>query len=119
MGAAQRAIAGGGETLLLSVVVNGYHTGKIGEFRLNKGTLRARPQELHDLGFKVPKSIPVGTDGRVALSELPDFAWHIDQATQTLYVTVGSKRLLPQLLHTETSPASELPVQSGLGATLD
>ncbi|MBU2718825.1 fimbrial biogenesis outer membrane usher protein, partial [Acidithiobacillus ferridurans] len=119
MGAAQRAIAGGGETLLLAVVVNGYHTGKIGEFQLNKDTLRARPQELHDLGFKVPRSIPVGLDGRIALSELPDFEWHIDQATQTLYVTVGSKRLLPQLLHTETSPASELPVQSGLGATLD
>ncbi|WP_225981876.1 fimbria/pilus outer membrane usher protein [Acidithiobacillus sp. 'AMD consortium'] len=119
MGAAQRAIAGGGETLLLAVVVNGYHTGKIGEFQLNKGTLRARPQALHDLGFKVPKSIPVRPDGRIALSELPDFEWHIDQATQTLYVTVGTKRLLPQLLHTETSPASELPVQSGLGATLD
>lgn len=113
-------MSGGGETLLLAVVVNGYHTGKIGEFQLNKGTLRARPQELHDLGFKVPKSIPVGLDGRITLSALPAFAWHIDQATQTLYVTAATKRLLPVLLlQAATSPASKLPVRSSLGATLD
>ena len=108
-----------GETLLLSVVVNGYPTDKVGEFVLRDGALHARPQELHDLGFRVPDSVPVGPDGRIALSALPDFGWHIDQATQTLYVTAGIKRLLPVLLLTERSAASKIPVQSGLGATLD
>ena len=108
-----------GETLLLSVVVNGYPTDKVGEFMLRDGTLHARPQELRDLGFKVPDSVPVGPDGRIALSALSDFGWHIDQATQTLYVTAAGKRLLPMLLQAATSPASKLPVRSSLGATLD
>ncbi len=46
--------AGADETLLLEVVVNGYSTGKIGEFVMRDGALHARPEELRDLGIRVP-----------------------------------------------------------------
>ena len=44
------------ETLFLDVQVNGHFIGKIGEFTLRHGMLMARPDELRDLGFRVPVS---------------------------------------------------------------
>src|SRR5262245_20720152 len=47
-----------GPTLLLALQVNGYATGKIGEFSLLDGALAARRGELRDLGFRVPEAAP-------------------------------------------------------------
>jgi len=46
------------EVLLLDVQVNGHSIGKIGEFTLHQSKLKARPQELRDLGFRVPPLWP-------------------------------------------------------------
>lgn len=107
------------ETLLLSVVVNNYSTGKIGEFMVRNGDLFARPEDLHELGFRVPLSTRVTNDRLVALSDLPAFRYRIDQASQTLYVTAGNERLLPTLLATGSSTTDKYQVESGIGATLD
>ena len=107
------------DPLLLSVVVNGYSTGKVREFVMRDGMLRAPPKDLRDLGLRVAHSVPTGPDGRIALSAVPGLSWRIDHSTQTLYITVAAKQLLPVLLRAETSPASKLPVQSGLGTTLN
>jgi hypothetical protein len=48
------------QTLLLEVDVNGQPIGKIGEFTLRRGKLMARPDELRDLGFRVPESRALG-----------------------------------------------------------
>lgn len=107
------------ETLQLEVVVNGYSTNKIGEFVTRAGTLLARPQELRDLGFRVPDSVPNATGDLVELTQLVGLHWRLDQPTQTLYVTADNQLLLPALLRAGEAASSNPPVQSGLGATLD
>ena len=116
---APRAAATADETLALDVVVNGHAIGKLGEFVMRDGSLLARPKELRDLGFRVPAAAAVGRDGLLSLSALPGFAWRLDQATQTIYVTAGTNRLLPVLLQAEATSSDKLPVESGSGATLD
>jgi outer membrane usher protein len=109
------------ETLLLDVVVNGYSSGKIGEFELHDGVLNARADELKDLGFRVPASVPRGQDGRIALSDLPGLTLRLDQAGQKLYVTAGNSELLPTLLppFPVTGSGSNIPVESGFGITVN
>ncbi|GAB7524448.1 fimbria/pilus outer membrane usher protein [Paraburkholderia sp. 2C] len=114
---------GAGTTLLLALQVNGYATGKIGEFSLLGGQLAARRGELRDLGFKVPDAAPsapgAGSDDLVALSSLSGMSWRLDEATETLYVTSDDERLLPTLLGVSRQNASAMRVQSSTGATLN
>ena len=108
------------QTLLLAVVVNNHPTNRIGEFVLQGGTiLFAQRQELSSLGFRVPESTGATKEGLVALSALHDFAFRIDQSTQTLYVTAADKDLLPQLLNAGASPGGAHVVESGIGLTLN
>src|SRR5471030_2580997 len=107
------------QTLLLEVEVNGYSTGKIGEFTMRNGALLARRDELRDLGFRIPDTLAFGSDSLIALSDLPGFASRLDQATQTLYVTAANNRLLPALLRVGATPDASKAVESGTGATLD
>ncbi|WIM09050.1 fimbria/pilus outer membrane usher protein [Enhydrobacter sp.] len=108
------------ETLLLEVVVNGYPTGKIGEFVQRDGALYARRDALRELGFRVPAATAETPDKLVKLADLPDFAARLDAPTQTLHVTAGPKRLLPELLEVAgTTPGSGGTVESGIGATLN
>ncbi|QYD67173.1 fimbria/pilus outer membrane usher protein [Paraburkholderia edwinii] len=112
-----------GPTLLLALQVNGYATGKIGEFSLLDGALAARRGELRDLGFRVPEAAPstpgASSDGLVALSSLSGMSWRLDEASQTLYVTSDDEQLLPTLLGVSGQNASALPVESSTGATLN
>ncbi len=110
-------------TLLLELRVNGYATGKVGEFSLLDGALAARRGELRDLGFRVPDaaaSAPGSSaDGLVALSSLSGMSWRLDEASQTLYVTADDERLLPTLLSVSGRNADTMQVESGTGATLN
>jgi outer membrane usher protein len=108
------------ETLLLEVVVNGYPTSRIGEFVQRDGALYAKRDTLRDLGFRVPDATAETRDKLVKLADIPDFAARLDAPTQTLHVTAGPKRLLPELLEAAgTTPGSGGKVESGIGATLN
>jgi outer membrane usher protein len=108
------------ETLLLEVVVNGHSTGKIGEFVLRRGTLYARPQELRDMGFRVPNTRAArGTV--MALNDLPGIAWRMDTANQQLLVTAVDAALVPNVVQPARGDEQERrrPVESGTGLTLN
>lgn len=107
------------QTLLLEVIVNGYPTGKIGEFVQRDGELLARPSELRELGFRVSRRAPSHESDLVPLSSLPGLNFRFDGPTQTLYVTGGEEGLLPQLLQVAGAQGSNLAVESGTGATLN
>jgi outer membrane usher protein len=107
------------ETLLLEVQVNGRSTGKIGEFTLRHGNLMARPQELRDLGFRIPDSLSLAAGGLLALSDLPWLNWSFDQKNQELYVAISDDHLLPTLLQANGIPSSHRVIESGTGVTLN
>ena len=111
--------AGEDETLLLSVIINNNPTNRIGEFVLRDGALLARPQELNSLGIRAPESKGATVEGLVALSDLKDFSFRVDQTTQTLYVTAANESLLPQVLNAGTTPAGGYAIESGKGLTLN
>ncbi len=108
------------DTLLLEVVVNGYSSGKIGEFVQRHGTLYARPQQLRDLGFRVPNT-RASRDGLMALNDLPGIAWKIDTANQRLLVTAIDAALVPNKVQPARGDEQERrrPIESGTGLTLN
>jgi outer membrane usher protein len=109
------------ETLLLEVQINGFSTNKVGEFTLRHDKLFARPEELLDLGFRLPASITPSSDGLIALLDLPGLTLSLDQKTQELYVTISDNRLIPTLVRPE--PGDDSPghrvIDSGTGITLN
>jgi outer membrane usher protein len=106
------------QMLLLAVVVNDYSTGMIGEFFVDGGRLFANRDELSKLGFQIPATVPVASDGLIALSGLPNFTARIDHAEQMLYVTAGTEWLSPTILGARAAQTNYI-VESGLGATLN
>jgi outer membrane usher protein len=109
------------EKLLLEVQINGHSIGKIGEFTLRQGKLMARPDELRDLGFRVPASLAAGPGGLIALSDLPGLTWSIDQKNQVLRVTASDSALLPTVLQPEGREGlgGRRVIESGTGMTLN
>lgn len=109
------------ETLLLEVDVNGHSIGKIGEFTLHRGKLMARPDELRDLGFRVPESRATGPSVLIPLSDIPGLTFSLDLKNQELRVTVGDSRLLPTQLEPIGRERNEGPrvIESGTGVTLN
>ena len=68
------------ELLLLEVLINGRSTNKIGEFTLRHGTLMSRPEELQDLGFRIPATRAFEPGGSDAASRtFCGLTWTIDQ----------------------------------------
>ncbi len=108
-----------GETLLLEVIVNGHSIGAIGEFTMYRGRLMARPDELRDLGFRVPYPRTSGP-GLIGLSDLPGITWRLDLKKQELYVTAGNDALVPMVLQPgERGPEGRRVIESGTGVTLN
>jgi outer membrane usher protein len=117
------------QPLLLEVLINGHSTDKIGEFTMRNGKLMARPDELRDLGLRVPVSLIAKKranrtpkpDDLIEVSRLPGLTWRIDQTSQQLYVTVAMGRLLPTELHADRREESvgRRVLESGTGATLN
>jgi outer membrane usher protein len=109
------------QVLLLEVLINGRSIGKIGEFTLRRGTLMAKPDELRNLGIRVPESQATKPVGLIALNDLPGLIWSIDQKNQKLHITVSESRLLPTLLQPDgrSSYAGKRVIESGTGVTLN
>jgi len=109
------------EAELLEVIVNGHSIGKIGEFTLRHGLLFAKPQELHDLGFRVPAGVRRTPDGLIALGDLPGFVWTFDVKNQQLLVTAIDSSLVPATLRPNAgeAPWSRRAIESGNGLTLN
>jgi outer membrane usher protein len=109
------------ETLYLDVQVNGQFIGKIGEFALRHGMLFVRPDELRDLGFRVPISRASRTGGLIGLSDLPGISWTLDARNQVLQVTATDSALLPTVLQPYGTGAIEgrRVIESGTGMTLN
>lgn len=119
LGAAAAAAASADQTLQLEVILNGYPTGKIGELVSRDGALYIRPQELADLGFRVPPAAPLTPDGLLALSSLKGVTARLDQTTQTLYLQAGAEQLQTNVFQVRQVAASGAPLRSSLGATFD
>jgi outer membrane usher protein len=111
----------GDEKLLLEVQINGHSIGKIGEFTLHYGKLMARPEELRDLGFLVPSSIPPGHGGLIPLSALPGVTLSIDLKNQVLNVTASDSALLPTMLlpNSAQGASGHRMIESGKGVTIN
>jgi outer membrane usher protein len=113
--------ASGDEKLLLEVQINGHSTGKIGEFTLRRGKLMAQPDELRDLGFRVPDALVSKPGTLVSLRDLHGVTWTIDQKNQILLVTAADSALVPSLLQLEGSETTggRRTIESGSGMTLN
>ena len=109
------------ELLLLEVLINGRSTNKIGEFTLRHGTLMARPEELQDLGFRIPAARPLQPGGLMLLSDLRGLTWTIDQKNQQLLVTASEGSLVPTELTVEgrPRPTDRRVIESSTGMTLN
>ncbi len=115
------ASADNDETLFLDVEVNGRFIGKIGEFTLRHGKLLARPDELRDLGFRVPVSRASKTGGLIAVSDLPGLTAILDEKNQLLRVTASDMALVPTLLlpNGREPAGARRVIESGTGVTLN
>jgi len=113
--------AGSDLTLLLEVLVNGHSTNKIGEFKMRHGKLMARPDELHDLGFRVPETHSLDPGGLLPLSDLLGLTWTIDQQNQQLIVTAREGSLVPTELQVDgrTKSSDRRVIESSKGVTLN
>jgi outer membrane usher protein len=109
------------QILLLDVQVNGHSIGKIGEFTLRHGMLMARPDELRDLGFRIPASLAPAPGALIPLSDMPGLTWKLDQKNLELLITISDSGLVPTLLQpagTETAEGRRV-IESGTGMTLN
>ncbi len=113
------APAAAADMLALEVVINGFPTGKIGEFQMDNGVLMARPQELRDIGLRVPEGIATDAEGLVALSALPAVSFRFDQPTQTVLFTTGIDQMEPTKVQVGPEHAPLEMTESGLGLTLN
>jgi len=109
------------ETLLLEVHINGQSTGKIGEFTMRNGKLMVKPDELRDLGVKIPDSPASRSGGLIALSDLPGVTYTLDQKNQILEFATGDSHLVRTIVRPNGSEGATAPrvVQSGTGITLN
>ena len=107
------------QALQLEVYVNGYATGKIGAFMLRNGVLLSTPQELNDLGFKVPDAAAPAQGGLVPLGDLTGVVFRLDLSKQAVFATASDSRLVPATLTTGDTARPSIPVESGTGATLN
>jgi len=116
--AALDAAAAAERTLVLELILNGRPTGKVGEFVDRDGKLFAKPSELGDLGFAMPKML--GADNAlIALSTMAGVDAHIDEISQSLIVIAADSALKPTELTGADAPEI-LPLSaSGLGAVLN
>jgi len=109
------------ERLLLDVQINGYPTGKIGEFTLRNGKLMATVQELHDLGLRLPAALLANPNALVGLPDIPGVNYTLDLKKQVVRITAIDSALIPTLLLPEGigEAKGERVIESGTGLTLN
>lgn len=115
------ALSSGDQKLFLEVLINGHSTGKIAEFTFRSRDLLTTPNELHDLGIRVPAAAPMQRGGLVSLSDIPGLHWTIDETNQELQLDVNEDVLLPVLLSSGSRQTTEgrRRIESGTGLTLN
>ena len=104
------------QALLLDVVINGRHIGKIGEFQSRDGRLHATRRELGELGLKTGPGDP---DEVIAVASVPGVSARLDQASQTASLTAAIASLRPAQLGPAERERSDAPVESGIGAVVN
>jgi len=104
--------------LLLEVVVNGRATGRVGEFLNRDGAIYAKPSDLLELGFVLPKGIATDADP-IPLSTLPDFRARVDEGRQRLMVDAGDAALRPSELSGASTAGMAALSPSGFGVLLN
>lgn len=104
------------QALLLDVVINGRHIGKLGEFQSRDGALYATRRELTDLGLRTRPGNP---DELIAIASLPGVSERLDQASQTAAITASLPSLRPAQLGPAQPEREDAPLESGIGAVVD
>ncbi|CAN7344118.1 fimbria/pilus outer membrane usher protein [Phenylobacterium sp. LjRoot225] len=112
------AALGAERTLVLEVVMNGRATGRVGEFIDRDGALYARPSELRELGFVVPRGVPADS-APIPLTSLPNVRAKVNEAQQTLVVVAGDSALQPAELRGRTPPPLAPLSRPDYGAVLN
>lgn len=107
------------EVLQLEVVINGMPTQMIGEFVQRDGATLSRPDELAQLGLRIPAGAPLSPDGLVILSAIPGVTLRVETATQMIFLNVAPDLLTPRLLRPATTGAPNVPLESSTGVTLN
>ncbi len=105
-------------SLLLEVKINGFPTGKIGEFILRKGDLLSRSEEIRDLGLRLPIG-SVATADLLSFSALPNVTWRVEESTQMLYITARPESLEINIVKVDQRSESDRNVETGTGLTLN
>ncbi len=113
------AVASSDQSLLLEVYINGRSTQKIGEFVMRHGVLLTRPQELIDLGIRIPDSLI--HSALVDVSTVPGVIWSLDEKDQILRVSAKNSALVPTVIGSSGKPnaTGHRVIESGTGITLN
>ena len=106
----------GTQALLLDVIINGRHVGKIGDFQSRNGALFATRRELTELGLQTG---PGPAEEVIAVASLPGVSATLDQPNQAVAFTAATPSLRPAVLGPEAPERRELPIESGVGAVLN
>lgn len=103
--------------LLLDVKINGTPTGKIGDFLQRGGKLYATRKELRELGLNLSGK---GDDAsEVSISDLPKVRFTLDEAAQTVELSVPVSALALTRLEPEGEAASAPLSRTGSGLVLN
>lgn len=83
--------------LVLEVVINGHHEGRVAEFIDRDGALFFHATDLDELGLVLPAAISASAEP-VPFTALPNLRIHVDEATQTLQIATSDSALKPTRL---------------------
>jgi outer membrane usher protein len=83
------------EDLYLAVLINGYETRKLAQFRrYADGCLTIAPENLKAFNLKVPESA-LHASGGVCLERMPGLTYRYDVTTQSIYLKVSDDARVP------------------------
>lgn len=91
--------------VLLEVLLNGRDTANVGEFTRRDNQLYATPQELTELGFKVPEALAHSTDP-IPLTAIPGLHAEVNERKGIVDFTVPNSALRPARIDVRGGPES-------------
>lgn len=115
---AQAAATSGAGSEAFSLVLNGEHTGLVGEFSRCDGDLCATADQLAALGFIIPPEF-ASTSGPIRLAALPGVQVRIDAANQAIEVIAHDTALRPTEVGGRQSMALAPLSRPGYGAVVN
>jgi outer membrane usher protein len=110
------AARGAEQHLLLEVTINKIPTNLIGAFTLlESGELAAAPNELEELGLQVDRQW--ASIDLVRLADIPTLAYHYDEQTQSLHITIDDANRKQQAFYLRPGiPVPDEPASADWGA---